>query len=109
MQFAIVAGFIVIDIVTGVLNAIKNKRWSSTIMREGLFHKMGFILFIALACLCDYGQNFIDIGFTIPITEGVLIYVIFTEIGSCIENLAGINPELIPNKLRGIFLKIKEN
>lgn len=108
MKFAVTAGFIVIDIITGLLNAIKNKTWSSTVMREGLFHKMGFILFIALALLCDYGQQFIDIGFTIPITESVLIYVIVTELGSCIENLAGINPELIPEKLRSIFIKTKE-
>lgn len=107
MIFAVTAGFIVLDVISGAIKAVKRKEWNSTVMREGLFHKMGFVLIVALAVLCDYGQAFLDIGFTIPITSGVCTYVIVTEIGSIVENVAVINPALVPDRLRTIFIKVK--
>jgi hypothetical protein len=74
-------------------------------MREGLFHKMALIIFIALAVFCDYGQQYLDIGFKLPITNAVLIYISIMEIGSCKENLNKMNPEikgfLFPTKKEG--------
>jgi toxin secretion/phage lysis holin len=108
MVYAITAAFIVLDIISGAIKAIKSKTWSSTVMREGLFHKMGFVIIVALAVICDYGQQYLQLGFTIPLVSGVCAYIILTEIGSVIENVAVINPELIPDKLRSIFIKVKE-
>lgn len=108
MVFAITASFIVLDIISGAVKAFTKKQWDSSKMREGLWHKMGFVLIIALAILCDYGQNFLELGFTIPVTTGVCIYVITTEIGSIIENVAIINPEMLPGKIKSIFIKVKE-
>jgi phage-related holin len=106
-MYAITAAFIALDVLSGIAKAIKKKEWNSTIMREGLFHKMGFILIIGLAVLCDYGQRYLNIGFNIPITAGVCVYVITTEIGSVIENVAVLNPSIIPSKLKSIFIKVK--
>lgn len=105
MQYAITGAFIAVDIISGVLKAFTTKSWNSSIMRQGLFHKMGFILIIVLALLCDYGQVYLDLGFAIPITKPVLIYIIVTEIGSIIENVSFINPELVPDKLKAFFIK----
>lgn len=104
MQYAIVGGFIVMDILSGVLYAVKSKTWTSTKMREGLFHKMAIILFIVLAILCDFGQAYLDLGFKIPITTGVLIYVCGMELGSTGENLIKINPKLT-EKIKTFFTK----
>lgn len=94
MQFLIVLCFILLDIITGIISAIRNKKWSSTKMREGGFHKMAIIFFIVLAVLCDYGQHFINIGFNLPITKGVLVYVCLMEIGSIAENIGNTYPYL---------------
>lgn len=104
MKYAVTAGFIVLDVISGISYAVKSKTWTSTKMREGLFHKMALIIFIALAILCDYGQRFLNLGFNIPITTGVLIYVCSMEIGSTGENLVKINPEL-KVKVKSLFTK----
>lgn len=104
MQYAITAGFIALDIISGTLYAIKSKKWTSTRMREGFFHKMSIILFIALAILCDYGQQYLDLGFKIPITTGVLVYVCSMEFGSIGENIIKINPKLT-EKVKSYFTK----
>jgi toxin secretion/phage lysis holin len=102
MQYIIVLCFILLDIITGTLAAIKNKNWNSTTMRVGGFHKMAIILFIALAVLCDYAQSYIALGFSIPLTKGVIIYVCLMEIGSSAENIGKMYPEL-NKKLKGVF------
>jgi len=107
MLYVITGSFIVLDILSGLLKAYKRKELNSSLMREGLYHKMAFILMIALAFLCDYGQQFVDIGFSIPITKGVCVYVIVTEIGSNIENISSINPKIVPATLRAFFVKAK--
>jgi toxin secretion/phage lysis holin len=97
--------FIALDIVTGILQALKNKTFSSSVLREGGFHKMSFIVFILLAILCDYGQKYIDLGFEIPLIKGVCAYIIFTEITSIIENACHLNPKIVPKKIQAFFIK----
>jgi toxin secretion/phage lysis holin len=104
MKFLIVLCFIVLDIITGTLTAIKLKTWNSTKMREGGFHKIAIVLFIVLAVLCDFGQQYLDLGFKIPITTLVILYVCFMELGSVIENLGKIYPAL-KVKLNDVFRK----
>lgn len=108
MFYAITAGFIAFDYLTGTIKAIKAKELSSSIMRQGLFNKAGFLLCIILGALCDFGQGYMDIGFTIPVSKAICTYIVFTEIGSSIENLSAINPSLIPTKLQEFFVKIKK-
>jgi ABC-type uncharacterized transport system permease subunit len=73
-------------------------------MREGLFHKMAIIIFIALAILCDYGQHYLNLGFKISLTTGALVYICFMEIGSTGENIIKINPELT-KKVKELFIR----
>jgi phage-related holin len=102
MQYAITACFIAIDVLSGSLYAIMRHQWTSTKMRVGLFHKMAIILFIVLAILCDFGQQYLALGFKLPIAKSVCIYVILMEIGSTGENIINLNPAL-KTKVKAIF------
>lgn len=107
MLFVIVGAFIVLDMITGLLKAMLKKEYTSTIMREGLFHKCGSIICIAFGVLVDYAQTLIDLGVTVPVTNALCAYIIIMEIGSIIENVGIINPEIVPENLRSLFDKLK--
>ena len=77
-------------------------------MREGLYHKAGSVLCIVFGILVDYSQNFIDIGVTIPVAVSVCVYITAMEIGSIIENVCGINPEIMPDNLQQFFTKLRK-
>lgn len=100
---AICAGFMVFDIISGLLQAIANKTYASSKMRVGLWHKISFILIIVLAVGLEFAQGFIDLGFTVPLVVPVCAYICMNEIGSIIENFALLNPKLIPAKLRELL------
>ncbi len=110
MAIYIFAGcFILLDLLTGIIKAFKNKEFCSSVMREGLFHKAGLIVVIALASLIDYAQAYIDLGIAISLTVPACVYVSLMEIGSIIENLYLINPSIIPKKVQEFFKKINEH
>lgn len=107
MVYAIVGVFIVLDFVSGLIKAFKEKNYDSTIMREGLFHKCGSVLCITFGALVDYTQQFLDIGVSLPVATSICAYIVLMECGSIIENIGAINPEIVPNKLKEYFSKIK--
>ena len=92
-----------LDLVTGFTQACVNKCVDSRKMKDGLFHKCGFMLSIVFACLCEYASGYIDLGFTVPVQLAVCSFIIFTEIVSNIENLGKISPELAGTKFMDIF------
>ena len=100
---AVCAGFMAFDIITGLLQAIANKTYQSSKMRVGLWHKISFVLIIALAVGLEFAQGYIDLGFTVPLVVPVCAYICMNEIGSIIENLALMNPKLVPAKLRELL------
>ena len=108
MVYKIVATFIALDFLTGLTKAFKEKNYNSTIMREGLFHKLGSVLAVAFGVLVDYAQTFIDIGVTVPVAISVCTYVILMECGSIVENIGVINPDLVPDKIKPFFGKLNE-
>ena len=85
--FLIVGIFILLDILTGLLSAFKNKEFNSTVMKEGAYHKAGSILLVVFGLTVDYAQSFIDLGATIPMAKAFSIYIITMEFGSIIENI----------------------
>ena len=87
--------FMLIDVATGVLKAVKNKELSSTKAREGIYKKTSFIIFIAFGYLSQYAMNYVDLGFNFPAGVTVCLLVILTEAISVLENLGAINPELV--------------
>ena len=101
--------FMLLDIITGFVQAIVNKCVDSQKMKSGLFHKCGFLLAIIFACLCEYTMNYIDLGFDIPIQDAVCFYIIMTEIVSVLENLGKISPALSDAKFMQIFKSKKSD
>ena len=98
--------FIFMDMLTGTLQAMKNKTLSSTKMREGIYHKLGYCLSVALAGLCEWGVIFLDLGYTAPLVTPICIMISLTEIISIIENISRINPEIANI---GVFDLLGEN
>lgn len=107
MVYVVTICFIALDLLTGLIKAFKEKTYTSSVMREGLFHKCGSIICIGFGWLVDYAQTFIDIGVTLPIAISICAYIILMEIGSIIENLGKINPQIVPKKLKTFFTKLK--
>lgn len=108
MLYLITAGFIVLDLITGLIKAFKEKAYSSSVMREGLFHKGGSVLLVVFGCLIDYAQTFVDLGYTVPVATGFCIYIIVMEIGSIFENVGKINPDIMPDKVKEHFEKLSK-
>lgn len=108
MVYILTACFILLDMVTGLVKAFKEKAYTSSVMREGLFHKCGSILCIVFGVLIDYAQGFLELGVSVPVAVSICAYVVLMEIGSIIENVCSINPEIMPDKIKGYFLKLSE-
>jgi polar amino acid transport system substrate-binding protein len=108
MVYVVTMGFILLDLITGLIKAFKEKNYTSSVMREGLYHKIGSVVCILFGILTDYAQSFIDLGITIPIALTVCGYIILMEIGSIIENICIINPQILPDKLKSYFQKLSK-
>ena len=100
---AIVCAFVVMDLVTGVMQAVATKTLDSTKMRAGLWHKCGFIMVVVLAALVEWAMQFVDLGFNLPLLVPVCVFIILTEIISIFENVCKLSPELANSKLAQLF------
>ena len=107
--YAITFAFIVLDFLTGTVKAFATNTFSSTKMREGLFHKVGLILCMILGGLVDYAQGHMDLGVAIPVAAAICVYICLMEITSIIENVCKINPQLVPDKLAALFGGLRRN
>ena len=103
MEYLITFCFIAVDFVTGLLQAFATGTFSSKVMRQGLFHKVALLLVMLLGWLIEYAQGFVDLGVTIPVGVGACVYIILMEIGSSMENLCRMNPDIMPDKLCQVF------
>lgn len=101
--YAIVAAFIVLDFVTGMVKAFSTHTFSSTKMREGLWHKTSLVLVVILGILVDYAQGYLDLGISLPVAGAVCTYISLMEISSILENVCKIYPDLMPDKLAKLF------
>ena len=95
VEVKLALAFIVIDVFTGVLKAVKNKELNSTKAREGIYKKASFILFIAFGYLADYAMDYVNVDFNFPAAVTICTLVIVTEAISVLENLGQINPDLV--------------
>lgn len=95
--------FNAVDIVTGIISALRNKDIESNKLRDGLFKKVGFILCYFVAWLVDTQGDVIGFHLDVSILPVIIIYVCTTELVSILENICKINPDLLPDKLMQIF------
>ncbi len=106
MVYIIVGLFILLDLITGLIKAFKKKEYTSSVMREGLFHKVGSILIVCFGVLVDNAQEVLELGIDVPIATSICVYIVLMEIGSIIENICTINPDILPEKIKAYFSKL---
>lgn len=86
--------FIVFDVLTGWLKALATKTTNSSIMRKGLFHKLGEIIALIFGYVCEYTLPTIGVNVEIPFAVAIGTYIILMELASIVENISQINPRL---------------
>lgn len=96
-------GFNTLDILTGLVSAIKNKDIKSAKLRDGLFKKVGFIFCYFTAWLVDGYGDVIGFNLGVAILPVIVLYVCTTELVSILENISKINSDLLPAKLMELF------
>lgn len=94
---------VLIDYVTGVVNAIMHGELSSGKMREGLGHKFAYLAIICVALIVEYGSDYIDLGVEPPVFIPACVGICLIEITSIMENCVKINPELADAPFMQIF------
>lgn len=95
--------FNALDIITGIITAVKNKDIKSAKLRDGLFKKAGFIMCYFVAWLVDTQGSRIGFQIGISILPIIILYVCTTELVSILENICKINPDILPEKLMELF------
>lgn len=101
--------FILLDVLTGIAKGCASRTLSSQIMREGFWHKLALIIVLLIAALVDAAAGAgLDLGFQVPLFEGVCAYVIVMEALSILENACEINPELAGSRLIHMFGNMDE-
>lgn len=81
-----------IDYLTGSIAAMKKGEWASSVARQGLWHKGGMIVVVAVAGIADLVMMVIcshlpiGVTWTSIIFPLVLAWYIVTELGSILEN-----------------------
>ena len=99
----IVFSLVLIDYITGIVNAIMHSELSSKRMRQGLGHKFSYLATICVAVIIEYGSDYINLGIELPVFMPVCAGVCLIEITSIMENCAKINPELSKSNILNIF------
>lgn len=92
--YIIVAGFILFDIITGIIKALYQDGLDSTKLRKGLFHKLSEIVTVGGCGLLEYGTHYVDFGFDVPVLKPVATYICIMEFISIIENICEVNEPL---------------
>lgn len=102
-------GFNGLDILTGLISALKTRSIKSNKLRDGIFKKFGFIILYALAYMIDHYKKFIGLEIPFNMLTFIVLYVCVTEIVSILENLMKINEKIVPTKIVSFFKEIEVN
>lgn len=97
--------FVIIDYITGVINAALKKSISSRKMREGLGHKATYIILLSVCYTIDAIQLNTELNLPTKIFPIVSCGILLIELTSIIENICEINPELKQANFMYIFEK----
>ena len=105
-----------LDYISGTAAAIKRGEWSSTVAREGLWHKLGEILAMLVAALLDIAIGVVlpqipgipaGIEYTVFLVPLVCVWYILTEAGSVVENVGHMGAP-IPGWLKKAIASLKD-
>ena len=93
-----------LDIVSGLVQALINRDFQSSRMREGLGHKAVLVLVIVLSVVVQgFAAHVGDSGWDVPLIYPTCLYIAVMEVSSVIENVALAYPELAGSKLLRLF------
>lgn len=86
-----------LDVITGYAAAMRRGELNSTVMKEGLWNKIGEVLAIVVSkcaeiCITVFGIDFVNIDFKVPICTAMCAYVTLYELTSNVENIGKMNP-----------------
>lgn len=109
MIYAFTGAFVALDFITGMIKAFGTKSFTSTKMRQGLYHKVGLVLCIILGVLIDYAQEYLSLGISLPVAATICVYIVLMEISSIAENILEINPELQGWKIAVLFESFRKD
>lgn len=107
VSIGIALGFNTLDILTGLIGALRKKELKSYRLRDGLFKKVGFIFCYLLGWVLDHYSVYIGFKIGVDVLPAIILYTCTTELVSIIENIHEINPDLLPAKLLELF-KLEE-
>lgn len=95
-------GAMTIDYLTGSAAAWKTGQWSSSVARQGLWHKGGMIVVVTVSAIADGVMGIVmahmQLGINWPglVLPLVLVWYILTELGSILENAAAMGAQIPP-------------
>ena len=77
---------ILFDILSGVIAAIYNKEFSSTVFKKGLLSKLGYVIVMCVVAILQvamFDDNF-SVGFDFPLFDVTCAFIILLEVSSVI-------------------------
>ena len=83
-----------LDVITGIVNAGKNGNIESTVMRKGLYNKVGEMVSLGAIHLLEFATANVDLGVDLHLFNVVSIYIIAMEAISVLENICLMNEGL---------------
>ena len=107
-KFAIICMllFIILDVISGVAAAYARHEVESPKLRQGLWHKSGYIFVLFCSIIVEWAMSHgMDLGFNLPLVVPICVWISLMEIVSTLENAAKINPDL--SKIPG-FERLKQ-
>ena len=107
----VVLACIFLDVVSGLVKALKDGEFYSSRMRKGLYNKVAVLIVLLLAWVAQIGfdmtilpQEYESLQTVLSIAfPAVSVYLILMEAGSVLENAGEIVPELKNKKLWALF------
>lgn len=94
IYWIVVAAAILADIITGLLKAFYTKTFKSSVMRQGLFHKLGELIAIGVLYGAQIALPKIGVDAKLPLFTVGCGYCVLMELGSILENLRAFTPGL---------------
>lgn len=99
--------FIMVDVLTGIVLALRDKCLDSSVMRDGLFNKGAEIMAMFLSWIIEYLMSDSGIVNYLPVCRLICLYICVMEIISAMENICKLNSNL--QAVFGPYLKKLNN
>ena len=94
VYWIVIAAAILLDIITGLIKAFYTNTFKSSVMRQGLFHKLGELLAVGILYGAQIALPMIGVEAHLPLFPAGVGYCVLMELGSIRENLRSFTPGL---------------